>query len=64
MNITKDVINDLLPVYLAGEASGDTRSLIEDYLRRDPEMAASVRAEAAKSVALINAIAPEPADDH
>lgn len=64
MNITKDVINDLLPVYLAGEASGDTRDLIEDYLRRDPEMAAAVRAEAAKNVALLHAIAPVPADDH
>jgi len=28
MNITANVINDLLPVYLAGEASNDTRTLV------------------------------------
>ena len=39
MKITRDVITDLLPVYLAGEASPDTRSLVEDYLKEDPEFA-------------------------
>lgn len=55
MNITKDVINDLLPLYLAGEASPDTRRLLEDYLRADPAFAAEVRAAAEKSAALIGA---------
>jgi len=37
MNATRNVINDLLPAYFAGEASDDTRRFIEDYFRQDPE---------------------------
>lgn len=37
MKITRDVITDLLPLYLSGEASEDTRALVEAYLRQDPE---------------------------
>ena len=43
MNITNDVITDLLPLYLAGEASPGTRQLLEDYLREHPEFASTVR---------------------
>lgn len=39
MKITRDVITDLLPVYLAGEASDDTRALIDEFLKQDPEFA-------------------------
>jgi hypothetical protein len=39
MEITRDVILDLLPLYLADEASADTRTLIEQYLETDPELA-------------------------
>src|SRR4029077_7540453 len=39
MNITRDVINDLWPVYAAGEASADTRLLVEEFLRQNPEVA-------------------------
>ena len=63
MNITKDVINDLLPVYLAGEASADTRALLEDYLRNDPALAAEVRAQAEKSAALLSSLAAAPPPD-
>lgn len=56
MKITRDVINDLLPVYLSGEASADTRSLLEDYLRSDPSLAADVRAQIDKSAALLGAL--------
>lgn len=42
MQITRDVVRDLLTVYLAGEASADTRRLIEDYLETDSELAADV----------------------
>jgi len=38
MNITREVIIDLLPVYSSGEASADTMSLVEAYLRTDPEL--------------------------
>ncbi|NJN80300.1 MAG: hypothetical protein HC797_07420 [Anaerolineales bacterium] len=39
MKITRDVITDLLPVYFSGEASEDTKSLIETFLKSDPEFA-------------------------
>lgn len=39
MTITRDVITDLWPVYAAGEASADTRALVEEFLRQDPEFA-------------------------
>jgi anti-sigma factor RsiW len=42
MEITRNVIYDLLPAYLAGEACADTRTIIEDFLRRDPELASQV----------------------
>ena len=42
MKITRDVVKDLLAVYSAGEASGDTRALVEEWLRSDPELARQV----------------------
>lgn len=32
MEITRDVILDLMPLYVAGEVSDDTRTLVEAYL--------------------------------
>jgi hypothetical protein len=43
MNITRDVIGDLWPVYSTGESSADTRALVDEFLRQDPEFAALVR---------------------
>ena len=43
MNVPKEVILDLLPVYLAGEASPATRAWLEEYLTTDPELADLVR---------------------
>ena len=42
MNVTRDVVNDLLPAYLFGEVSADTRALVEEFLKQDPEFARSV----------------------
>jgi hypothetical protein len=39
MDITRNVILDLLPLYVANEVSEDTRILIEEYLETDPELA-------------------------
>jgi hypothetical protein len=39
MKITRDVIYDLLPGYFAGEVSGDTRALIDEFLTTDAEFA-------------------------
>jgi anti-sigma factor RsiW len=58
MNITRNVVKDLVTVYLAGEASADTRSLVEDWLRSDPELAALV--ERARGLELPAVAAPEP----
>jgi hypothetical protein len=39
MKITRDVVLDLLPLYLAEEASADTEALVREYLEADPELA-------------------------
>ena len=43
MNITKDVINDLFPLYVEKECSADTRALVEEYLQRNPQHAEELR---------------------
>lgn len=45
MSVTRDVILDLLPLYLAGEASPATRELVEAHLQRDAELAELVRTQ-------------------
>ncbi len=42
MTVTRDVIQDLLPIYLAGEASADTVALVEEFLQQDPGLARTV----------------------
>jgi len=37
--IPQHVILDLLPLYLADEVRDETRELIEDYLKTDPQLA-------------------------
>ena len=37
MNITQGVVTDLLPVYFSGEASSDTKLLVEEYFRENPD---------------------------
>ena len=43
MKIERDVIIDLLPAYLSGEASAATRALVEDCFREDPEFERQAR---------------------
>lgn len=43
MNVTKEVINDLYPLYLEKECSADTRALVEEYLQRNPQHAEELR---------------------
>ncbi len=47
MTVSRDVILDLLPLYLAGEASAATRSLVEQYLSQDETLAVQLRLHAA-----------------
>ena len=58
MSITRDVVKDLVTVYLAGEASADTRSLVEDWLPSDPALASPV--ERSRGLELPAVAAPEP----
>jgi hypothetical protein len=37
MNATQEVVTDLLPIYFAGDASKDTKALVEDYFREHPD---------------------------
>jgi hypothetical protein len=46
MKVTRDVILDLLPLYLAEEASADTKALVGEYLEADPELARVARESA------------------
>lgn len=43
MKIPKTVIQDLLPAYVAGEASPESCSLVEEALREDPGLRAEVK---------------------
>jgi anti-sigma factor RsiW len=61
MNVTDDVLNDLLTLYLAGEASADTRALIEERARREPAFAAKL--EAARAVDLAATLPAAPPGD-
>jgi len=36
MNITKNIIADLYPLYAENECSADTRALVDEYLRANP----------------------------
>jgi hypothetical protein len=39
MNITREIVKDLLPLYAAGEASEESRAAVEEWLRTDPDLA-------------------------
>ena len=42
MTVTRDVILDLLPAYLAGDAHPATRALVDEFLTGDAELAREV----------------------
>jgi anti-sigma factor RsiW len=52
MQVTREVLKDLIALYLAGEASPDTRALVEEALAKDPELAREVAASQADKAAL------------
>lgn len=57
MKLSRDVITDLLPLYSAGEASADTRALIEEFFRDNPDFAR--RAKSGGSGQFAGAPAPQ-----
>jgi len=56
--ITRDVISDLWPVYASGEATQDTRALVESFLADNPEFVTELEA-AVELPATDAAIAPD-----
>src|SRR4029079_11817108 len=58
LNVTRDVVTDLWPVYESGEATADTRALVDAFLASDPAFAQTLRTAAAISPAAID-VAPE-----
>jgi anti-sigma factor RsiW len=50
VEITRNIIEDLLPLYLAGEASPETRALVEEFLARDPSLATAVGSQKSSSL--------------
>ncbi len=54
-NVTRHVIEDVWPLYSSGEASADTRALVEAFLQQDPEFAQMLRESATDSFS-----SPEP----
>lgn len=62
MKITRDVVTDLWPLYHSGEASADTRALVEQYLAQDPEFARLVRED--DSARLLEPQTPTLEPDH
>ena len=60
MNVTRDVILDLAPLYLTGEASADSRALVDDYLASDPALAEWMREQ---RTSLPADLGPAPSSD-
>ena len=42
MDITRDIVLDLLPLYIAGEVSDDTKIIVERFLETDSSLARMV----------------------
>jgi len=50
LEVTRNVIQDLLPLYLAGEVCPETRALVEEFLLRDATLAAEVERQQSDSL--------------
>jgi hypothetical protein len=59
MKITRDVVMDLLPVYLAGEASADSGALVEEFALEHAEFGNVIAAQR-KELALESRALKEP----
>ena len=44
IEVTRDLVTDLWPLYRSGEASGDARRLVDDFLAADTDFAEILRA--------------------
>jgi hypothetical protein len=62
MKITHDVIADLWPLYLSGDASADTRAVIQEFLSSDPSFERRLREDA--SARILAAVPTHLEPDH
>jgi ferric-dicitrate binding protein FerR (iron transport regulator) len=62
MNPTRELITDLLPAYFSGEASADTRALVDEFFAEDPEFERMARRLAGSLNALKQSI-PDGGDE-
>jgi hypothetical protein len=62
MKITRDVVTDLWPLYLSGEASPDTRALVDAFLVGDPDFARMLTENGSRS--LLSCPTPALTPDH
>jgi len=60
MNVTRDVVTDLLPLYFSGDASEDTCRLVEDFFRENSDFERVARAAAKPLESLRNAAPAAP----
>ncbi|MFN7971850.1 MAG: hypothetical protein U0166_05810 [Acidobacteriota bacterium] len=58
MKVTKDVVIDLYPLYASGDASADSKALVEEFLRQDSELARQL-GEPASLPAAIPSLPPD-----
>ncbi len=63
MNITKDIITDLWPLYADGTASADTRAMVEEFLRQNSEWAATLQKAAKDAGTPLPAPAVKPDEE-
>jgi hypothetical protein len=54
VNVTRDVVADLWPIYEAGEASADTRALVDEFLASDPSFAETLRVSPSMSLPAVD----------
>ncbi|HEU5251246.1 MAG TPA: hypothetical protein VFW15_14760 [Thermoanaerobaculia bacterium] len=60
VNVTREVILDLLPVYLSGEASPPTRAVVESFLEQDPDFARRIREQSLENMTRSAPATPPP----
>ena len=62
MDVSTAIVSDLWPVYVSGDASPDSRALVESFLAADPELARTLRESAGLPLGVAGA--PELPPDH
>ena len=62
MNMTENIVNDLIPLYVVNECSADTRALVEEYLLSHPQRADEVRRMMATTIPSATA-SPKSSDE-